>query len=384
MGPFEERSPRIFLSAGEASGDLHGSFLVRALKELRPDVRVACLGGPMLREAGAQVLADNGEIAVVGLTEVLHHARDLFDVWKRIRNHIIRRRPDLIVLIDFPDFNFLLGRLAKRFGIKVFYYISPQVWAWRSGRVRTLKRIVDEMAVILPFEVPFYRRHAMTVHFVGHPLLDVVQRAPSRAQALRRHGTADGTALIGLLPGSRKSEVRLVFPVLLEAACRLRERMPGASFIIPVAPTLDPEPIRAAVAQAGLAARVVAGDTYGVIRACDLIVTVSGTVTLEAALLDTPMIVVNRVSNMSYYLGRDLIRVRYIALPNLIADRAVVPELLQQEARADLVCDSVLEHLRDPEKTAAQKREFARIRERLGDPGVAHRVARMVLGTIAP
>jgi len=384
MGAFAQRSPRIFLSAGEASGDLHGAGFVRALKELRPDVRVACLGGTMLRNAGAEVLADNTEIAVVGLTEVLRHAKDIFNAWKRIRNHIVRQRPDLIVLIDFPDFNFLLARLARRCGIKILYYVSPQVWAWRSGRVRTLKRVVDEMAVILPFEVDFYRRHGMEVHYVGHPLLDVVRNAPQRDEALTRYGAADGSLLIGLLPGSRQSEVRLVFPVLIEAARRLRERMPGLSFIVPAAPTLAPEPIRSALAEAKLPARVVSGDTYGVIRACDLIVTVSGTVTLEAALLDTPMIIVNRVSRLSYTLGRDLIRVRYVGLPNLIAGRGVVPELLQQEARGDIVCERVLDFLRDPALPAAQRRAFAGIRERLGQPGVARRVATMALRMLEP
>lgn len=338
----------------------------------------------MLRNAGAEVLADNKEIAVVGLTEVLRHAKDIFNAWKRIRNHIVRQRPDLIVLIDFPDFNFLLARLARRCGMKILYYVSPQVWAWRSGRVRTLKRVVDEMAVILPFEVDFYRRHGMAVRYVGHPLLDAVRNAPPRDEALTRYGAADGSLLIGLLPGSRQSEVRLVFPVLIEAARRLRERMPGLSFIVPAAPTLAPEPIRSALAEAKLPARVVSGDTYGVIRACDLIVTVSGTVTLEAALLDTPMIIVNRVSRLSYTLGRDLIRVRYVGLPNLIAGRGVVPELLQQEARADIVCERVLDFLRDPALPAAQRRAFAGIRERLGQPGVARRVATMALRMLEP
>lgn len=382
MEAFEKNPPRIFLSAGEASGDLHGSNLLRALKSFEPATRLTCLGGPHLRDAGAEILVDNKEISVVGLFEVLRHSKDLFGAWRKLRRHILFDRPDLVILIDFPDFNFLLGRLAGRCGIKVLYYISPQVWAWRSGRVRALKRFVDEMAVILPFESDFYERRGMKVRYVGHPLLDVMQNAPSHREALRRYGVQGKGCLVGLLPGSRRSEVRLLLPVLLEAAGILHNEIPSISFIIPVASNLDPAFIRAETAGCNLPIRLVAGDTYGAIRACDLAIAVSGTVTLEIAMLGIPMIITNRVSNLSYYAGRSLLQVKYVGLPNLLVDRAIVPELLQHDARADLIAGQALAFLREPELRDRQKRELERVRGLLGEPGVSTRVAKLALGMI--
>jgi lipid-A-disaccharide synthase len=344
-----------------------------------PNIQVACMGGPLLERAGAEIVVDHRHLSVVGLSEVAGHAKAIYRAWRTITSHLHRHPPNVIVLIDFPDFNFLLARTARRLGIRVFYYISPQVWAWRSGRVRTIKRLVDEMAVILPFEAQFYHRYNMKVHFVGHPLLDVLASPPPREQVKGRYQVSDSGYLIGLLPGSRQSEIRSLLPIFLDTAERLHRQLPNISFIIPVAPSLHTSSFKAALSNRDLPVRLVTSDTHGVVRACDLILTVSGTATLEAAILETPMIIINRVSDLSYRLGRRLIRVSYIGLPNLIAGRPIVSEFVQNNARPELIAGEALNLLEHPELLEQQRQELRRIRSRLGGPGVADRVAQLVL-----
>lgn len=325
---------------------------------------------------------DHRELSVVGLSEVAAHLRVIYRAWRKISFHLSRRSPDLVVLIDFPDFNLRLARLARRCGIKVLYYISPQVWAWRSGRVRTIRRLVDEMAVILPFEEEFYQQYQMKVRFVGHPLLDVLANPPPVEAVKERYRPAASGRLVGLLPGSRQSEVRSLLPVLIASAAIIQKQLPDVSFIIPVAPSLETALLKEILATGGLGPRLVSGDTYGVMRACDLLLTVSGTATLEAAMLGTPMIITNRVSRLSYYLGRHLIKVKYIGLPNLIAGYPVVPEFVQEQARPELIAASAVDLLEHPRWLQAQRRELGLVRSRLGGPGVAERVAELALGML--
>jgi len=369
------------VSAGEASGDLHGSFLVRALNRRNPELRITCMGGRFLEAAGAKVLVDHRQLSVVGLSEVARHLRVLYRAWRTIAAHFAQSPPGLVVLIDFPDFNFLLARLARQHGIKVFYYISPQVWAWRSGRVKTIRRLVDEMAVILPFETEFYERYQMKVQFVGHPLLDVLRDLPPLAAVKERYRPATGGHLVGILPGSRPSEIRSLLPILVKSAIIMHEKLPAVSFIIPVAPSLEAASLNDLLVHRSLPLRLVSGDTYGVIRACDLLLTVSGTATLEAAILGTPMIITNRVSHLSYYLGRRLIRVTHIGLPNLIAGRSIVPEYVQEDARPGLLAAEAISFLEHPRRLQEQRKDLELVRSRLGEPGVAERVAEMVLKT---
>ncbi len=421
---------RIFLSAGEASGDLHGAGLVRAILEKRPDAEISCLGGSLLRAAGANVIVDNRDVAVVGFTEVFRHLGTIRTAWKKIKDVLLREKPDLLVLIDFPDFNFLLGRFARRHGIKVFYYISPQVWAWRSRRVRALRRFVDSMAVVLPFEEEFYRQRGMRVHYVGHPLLDILGEVVSKADARKKYcPDPESGPVVGLLPGSRAGEIGSLLPVLLGAARRIHAAFPRASFLVPLARTVDPARVHEEINRSRgasdfegpapgrkvtegedgrrsgcpsdpgssvlceptkefkgfsprtLPIRVVQGDTYGVMQACDLLLAASGTVTLEAAILQTPMIIVYKLSSLTYHLARQLVRLSHVGLPNLIAGRTIVPELLQDEAREDLVATRAVSLLQNPEALGRQCRELAQIRGMLGEPGVASRVADLVIAT---
>ncbi|MCU0588443.1 MAG: lipid-A-disaccharide synthase [Syntrophobacteraceae bacterium] len=383
MDGLQPRALEIFLSAGEASGDLHASALTRRLKAALPSTRFTCLGGPALARAGANVLVSNRDLAVVGLVEVLKHARAITDGWRTIRRYLCQVRPDLVILIDFPDFNFLLMRLARRLGIPVFYFISPQVWAWRRGRVRALKRMADDLAVILPFEVDFYRSHGMKVHYVGHPLLDILEAAPSREEAARRYRRGENRRLVGLLPGSRRGEIAAMLPVLMGAAELMAARRPDVDFILPLAPDVSPELPGGLARPAAAAVSVVQGDTHGVIRACDLILAVSGTVTLEAAILGTPMIITYKVSPLSYRVGRRLIRVDRAGLPNLIAGRMIAPELLQDDATPEGLAREALDFLDSPGRLERQRRDLAGVREILGKPGAVDRTADLVLKRLA-
>jgi lipid-A-disaccharide synthase len=379
MGLNGKKNRKIFLSAGEASGDLHGSHLVRALMNREPEAHVACLGGRLLRQAGAELLVDNSELAVVGLSEVLGRLKVIYGAWCKIKRYLEREKPDTIVLIDYPDFNFFLARLASKLGIKVFYYISPQVWAWRSGRVRTLKRLADTMAVILPFEQAFYEQHGMGVHYVGHPLLDVLSDAPSHEEAKIRYRQGRTGPVVGLLPGSRHSEIASLLPPLLGAASILMRRIPNLSFLLPVASTLDAGLISGMAAERDVPVQVVSNDTHGVIRACDLVIAASGTVTMETAILGTPMIIIYKVSGISYHLGRSLIRVKHVGMPNVIAGRQIVPELLQDDATPERIAEEALTFLKNPDRLDRQRRELALLSDCLGEPGVADRVAQLVL-----
>ncbi|HBZ54338.1 MAG TPA: lipid-A-disaccharide synthase [Syntrophobacteraceae bacterium] len=376
------RDISIFVSAGEASGDLHGAGLVRALFRQAPGARISCLGGRNLHEAGAALVVDNREVAVVGGFEVARHLKSLMRAWRVIDRHLASQRPNLAVFIDFPDFNLLLARKARRFGCKVFYYISPQVWAWRRGRVRTLRRLVDRMAVILPFESEFYAAQGMKVHYVGHPLMDVVGRAPSYLEACGRHRPSGTELLVGLLPGSRSGEVRMLLPILLQAAARIKASLPGVSFVLPVAPTLTTRDLEKQVQtgeSGGVPVRLVEGDTWGVIRACDLVLTASGTVTLETAILGTPMVILYRISKLSEPIARLLIRTPFIGLPNLIAGRAISPELIQDAANPQSLADTAVFLLKDARRLEQQRQELAAIRALLGRSGAAERAARLAL-----
>ncbi len=371
----------IFISAGEASGDLHGSHLARAIRSIAPQTRLSCLGGPHLQAEGVRVIVDNRSLSVVGVSELAGHIRAFYGAWVKIRSHLLASHPELVVLIDFPDFNLFLGKFAKKIGAKVFYYISPQVWSWREGRINKIRRLVDRMAVILPFEKNFYASHGIDVDYVGHPLVDVMADLPDKNQCDRLYHNFSGP-LIGLLPGSRRSEIKLLFDILMDAGRIISRSFPAARFIIPVASSLDARDIETRAARWSLPVQVLRNDTYGAVRACDLILTVSGTVTLEAAILETPMIVIYKVSRLSKQIGKRLIRVKFAGLPNLIADRSIAPEFVfLEEPTAPRLAECAIRFLSDSALLDQQRLELRRIHKQLGAPGISARVARLALDT---
>jgi lipid-A-disaccharide synthase len=365
--------------AGEASGDLHGSSLIREARALDPEVRFFGICGPRMREAGAEALVDSSEMAVVGLVEILAHFGTIRRAWQTLARILKNEPPDLLILIDYPDFNLLLARVAKRAGVKVLYYISPQVWAWRAGRVHTIARLVDHMAVVFPFEVPFYERAGVPVTFVGHPLADRVASRLSPVEARLSLGLEPDRAVVGLFPGSRKSEVNRLLPGILEAASLMRERTPGVQFVLPLSPTLTPEDIRPFLEASGVPVPVSRVDIYDLMRACDAVVCVSGTVTLELALMGVPMVIIYRVAPLTYLVGRRLIRVDHIGLCNIVLGERTVPELVQDDAEPRRIADEVGRLLEDEGYARRMRERLALVRERLGSGGGSARVACLAL-----
>jgi len=376
--------PAILLVAGEASGDLHGAALAHAVRAAEPRVRLLGMGGPRMAAAGVEVLVPCHEVAVVGLTEVLSHGGNIVRAFRRLSRALEQVRPALVVLIDFPDFNIRLGRRARRRGIPVVYFISPQIWAWRRGRLRILRRIVRKMLVIFPFEETFYREAGIDVAFVGHPLLDRLQEVPSRAEARRRLGIGPADRVVALLPGSRRGEVRRHLPLMLAAAGRLAAEAGPLGAAVAVAEGVPRGEVEAMAAGAPLPVRLVEDRTYEVLRAADVSLVASGTATLEAALLGAPMVITYRVSALSYALARLLVRVPFIGMANLVAGRGIVPELIQYQATPLRLAAAARVLLEDPAAREAMQAGFREVRALLGAPGASARAAREILGALRP
>lgn len=370
--------PSLMVVAGEASGDLHGATLARALARLAPTATLIGMGGDRMGNAGVRLLQGIEEASVVGISEVARRLPALLRALRRLGRYLARSRPNGLVLIDFPDFNLRLARKASTLGIPVIYFIAPQVWAWRRGRLRTIARHVSRVLAVFPFEVGFYQEAGVPVEFIGHPLLDVL---PTLARAEARQGYAgDQETLIGLLPGSRHEEIQRHLPVMLEAAAMIHARRPGTRFILALAPTIPIQVVAPWLRRSRVRVRVVAGETYRVMAGADLLLAASGTATLEAAWFGTPMVVLYRVSRLSYVIGRLVVRgVTHISLPNIIAGRGVVPELIQHAATPAALAREGLVLLEDPAARAAQLGGLQEVRARLGQPGAAERAARIIL-----
>src|SRR5712691_823085 len=356
--------PRLLISCGEASGDLYGAELVRHLRERRGDLEVLGLGGDRLQAQGASLFGHVRDLAVVGLLEVLSHLRDLRVVFRRILEEADRRPPDAAVLVDYPDFNLRLARALHRRGIPVIYYVSPQVWAWRRGRVAAIRETVARMLVIFPFEEELYRAAGVPVTFVGHPLVSLVRPAVDPAAFLRELGLDPARPVVALLPGSRPKEVAHNLPPLAGAVDRIRAARPDVQFVAAVAASLAASPVREAFGDRPVT--VVHDRTHAALSAATAAVVASGTATVEAALLGTPMVVVYRLSPWTYRLGRRFVRVPYYAMVNLIAERAVVPELIQSEFTAARVAAEILPLIEDSPTRKAMLLGLAEVRERLG------------------
>jgi lipid-A-disaccharide synthase len=368
---------RVLLVAGEASGDLHAAEFVRALRRLAPAAEVFGAGGNAARAAGMTTVVDVAELSTMGLVEVAAKARALVRAWRRLVEEIRRSGPHLAVLVDFPEFNLALARVARRAGVPVFYYVSPQVWAWRRGRVRKILRRVDRLAVVFPFEPQVYG-HSEKVEFVGHPLLDRVRATATPVETRLRHGLPLDRTLVALLPGSRRSEIERLLPAMAGAVELLGKSRPVAAALA-LAPTLDRGSVEALLGAAGERIPVVEGDTYNLIAASDLVLTASGTATLETALLERPMVLMYRTAPLTYWVGRWIVDVPAIGMPNLIAGRRIVPELLQREVTPERIAAEAQAILDDPARAERMRRDLAAIRGALGSGGAAERAARLAL-----
>ena len=367
---------RVLLVAGEASGDLHGAALLRALQQRVPHLDVAGVGGARLRAAGMRVLVDTEHVATMGFVETFGTLGRLLRTYRRLVRFLDEERPRLVVLIDYPEFNLRLARQAKRRGIPVFYFIAPQVWAWRRGRVRTIAERVDKLGVVFPFEPALYNNGRQLAEFIGHPLLDVVHPTRPAAETRARYGLAPDRPVLALLPGSRKKEVSYLCGPMCAAAAQLAKE--GWQPIIALAESLAPDDLRAALGGA-VEVPIAHGDTYDVVAAADAAIVASGTATLETALLGCPMVIVYRMAPLTYWIARRLVDVPWIGMPNIILQRAVFPELVQSEATPAAMVEAVRAvHTRRAEMADA----LEQLRARLGTPGAAERAADMALALV--
>ena len=362
---------KLFVCAGETSGDQHAAALVRELRPLEPGLAVTAVGGPALAAEGAALLTDLTAIAPIGVVEVLKDLGTYRQAFLKARDWCARERPDAAVLLDFPDFNLRLASRLKALGLPVVYYISPQVWAWRPGRVRQIARVVDRMLVLFDFEEGIYRKAGVDVRWVGHPLADQI---PDPGMAPREAG------LVGLLPGSRPKEVASLLPVLAGAALRIAAARPGSRFVVAPTPSISLGLVEDILARSGLRAEVRPGGARDLMRSAELLLIASGTATLEAALCRAPMVVVYKVSPVTALIGRALIRMKEFALPNILSGGGTVPECIQARAIPAVVAGEALALLGDPARLATMRAQLGGVRAHLGPPGASRRTAEAVLG----
>jgi len=353
----------LLIVAGETSGDLHGSSLVKAIKSVNKDIHIAGLGGKKMKAEGVEILWDPTSHATVGLTEVLNNLSRYASAYRKIIGFINNKKPQAAVLLDLPDFNLRLAEDLHRRGIPVIYYISPQIWAWRSGRINKIRRVVTKMLVIFDFEEEIYRKAGVDVTFVGHPLLDVIDFNKPEPDGLR----------IGLLPASRKEQFHKLFPIISRSAELILKKIPEVKFTVALAPGIDPRLAR----HNGLE-DIVQGKSHEVIKNSTLIITASGTATVEALLFETPMIVTYKVSPLSAIAGRRLIKVKHYAMVNIIAGREVVPELFQEKAKPEIIADYAIKLL-NGDGLGKMKEELSNLKTRLGTPGASNRAAAEII-----
>jgi lipid-A-disaccharide synthase len=368
--------PRLLISCGEPSGDLYGGELLRHLRQRIPDLQAFGLGGEHVSSEGTALHGHVRDLAVVGIVEVVRHLGSIRRIFNGLLAEVDRHRPDLAVLVDYPSFNLRLARELKRRGVPVVYYISPQIWAWKGWRIREIQRNISHMLVIFPFEETIYRSAGVPVTFVGHPLVDLVQPLADPAAFLTSIGLDPSRPVVAVLPGSRPQEVAHNLPPLAGGIERLARRRPDLQFLLALAPSLDPAAVRATLGRQPVS--LVAGRTHAVLSAATLGLVASGTATVEAAILGTPMVVVYRISPLSWAVGRHMVRVVHAAMPNLIAGREVVKELIQGELRPERVAQEALALLDDPGRLARVRADLGQVREGLGGGGASARAAEAV------
>jgi lipid-A-disaccharide synthase len=365
---------KLAIVAGEASGDLHASEVIRELKKLDPTLQTFGIGGDLLAGEGMRVLHHAREMGIVGLFNVIRHLAMFRRVLNDMTDTIAREKPDAVMLVDYPDFNLRLAKRCKAMGLRVIYYISPQVWAWRRGRVKQIARVVDRMLVIFPFEEDFYRQHQVPVTYVGHPLIDEMRRSP----AASRHPLAEGEGLsVALLPGSRRHEVRALLPPMLDAVSILKNEREIDAFIVQ-APTISSSELLASMQETHAFVRIVPHDHGEALASADIAMSSSGTATLECAISGVPVIVMYRLSKLTHLVARRLVKLRHFSLVNIVAGKNVVPELLQEDVNGERIAREV-RRLLEPVERERVRRELAEVRRKLGQPGASRRAAEAIM-----
>ncbi|WP_244151826.1 lipid-A-disaccharide synthase [Malonomonas rubra] len=378
------KDKKVMIVAGESSGDLHGSNLLKSAAKDYPHLKFFGVGGERMRATGCEIIFPSDDLSVMGLVEVFGQLPRLFARFRQLKQLMQgKQRPDLLVLIDFPDFNLRLAKVAKNLGVPVLYYISPKVWAWRKGRAKIIAERVDRIALIFPFEPEIYRPFGLQADYVGNPLLDEFVANEPEGTLRSQLNVSARDKIVGIFPGSRQSEIKYIFPTLLETARKLAELKPQVKFLLPVAPSLSFEYFDREIAASGLPVTVVNENIYEVAAACDAVLTVSGTVTLQIALAGTPMVILYKVSPLSYEIGRRLINVDHVGLPNIVAGKTVVRELLQNDATPERLCRETIRILDDAAYRQDLLDGLSLVQKKMGEPGCSERVARIVAELVA-
>jgi len=370
---------KIMISVGEASGDLHGASVANALKLLQPDVQLVGMGGQAMRDAGVDIIYDIADLGVIGFVEVVKNLRRLFKLRDFLSDYMEQERPDVLVIIDYPGFNVRLAKVAQQKGIPVVSYISPSAWAWGKGRAKELAQIVERVAAIFPFEADVYREAGAKVTFVGHPLLDIVKPAMERDEALRHFDARSDQYHILLMPGSRQQEITSLLPDMLAAGEKIVEQVPNCQFFLPVASTISREMLQNIIDKYKVPVTVTIGNNYDLMNVCDLAIASSGTATLETSLMKVPTVIVYRLATLTYVLGKLLVKIPDIGLPNIIAGRRIMPELLQSEVTPANIARQSIALLTDKSVREQAMADLTEVREKLGETGAVNRVAQVIM-----
>jgi len=370
-------------SAGESSGDRHAANMFLELKQSLPNIQGMGMGSTKMAEAGIKLIYDSTAIAVIGIVEVIKHYPEIKRALKLMQNTLIREKPDLLVCVDYKEFNYNLARFAKRHGIKVLFYVSPQIWAWREGRVKQYGKAVDMMAVIFPFETRYYEAEGIPVRYVGHPSVDKAITKLTKSDALQQFGLSGQQAVVGILPGSRPNEIKRLLPVMLNAAEAIRQKLPSVQFILPQADSIADSLIQTYLNKSACHITVVKHQPYDVMQCCDAIITTSGTATLEITLFTVPMVIAYKLSPITYLLGRLLVKTPFIGLPNIIAGKAIVKELIQHHANAQGMAAEILHILENPDYAKTMRQNLLQVKLALGEGGGSKNIARLALEMLA-
>jgi lipid-A-disaccharide synthase len=369
----------VLFSAGESSGDQHAANMFLELKQRSPAIRGLGMGGAKMRQAGIDVRYDSAGIGVIGLVEILKHYGEIRRALNLLKQIIVQEKPDLLVCVDYKEFNLKLARFAKSRGVKVLFYVSPQVWAWRPGRVVTYGKAIDMMAVIFPFETKYYEAEHVPVRYVGHPSVDKVHPQRSRSADFELFGLDLGRPVVGILPGSRGNEIKRILPVMLAAAAKLAAQRPELQFVLPQADSISDAELAAHLGDSALAIKIVKQQPYDAIQCCDAVMTTSGTASLEIALLGVPMVIVYRLAGFSYWLGKRLVKIPFIGLPNIIAGKTIVKELIQAELTPDNLAAEIVQLLADGDYRQRCLTELQAVKQQLGDGGGSRNMAELAL-----
>ncbi|MDY7037013.1 MAG: lipid-A-disaccharide synthase [Thermodesulfobacteriota bacterium] len=376
---FNRKTKIVLIIAGEASADLHGANLVRAMKRMDPTILFWGIGGKQMANVGVKILIPSSDMAVVGLTEVLSRLHRITRAYIKIKNILKNIRPDLIILIDYPDFNLRMAHIAKRNKVPVLYYISPQVWAWRKRRINKIAKRVDRMAVILPFEKSVYRKKGIEVEYVGHPIIDSFSDKPGKNAFINEMGLKNSYPVLGLLPGSRIEEIKNLLPLMIKAVELLSSRYKNLECVLPVASTVSRDIVKSMVRQSSVKIMISEGNIHKTLAVCDLAIVTSGTATLETALMEVPMIIVYRVSPISFLIAKMIVKVSYIGLVNLVAGEKVVPELIQKEVTPIRLSHEAMSILEHDHKKKNMINKLKTVKQRLGRGSASERTAKIAI-----